>query len=919
MPQSYVTQDGIQLIAPGTYVAVSVQANQGNIATTGVVTLIGEADEGAGFLDEADLSQNQFAPDEIGKVIRKYGSGRIVDAFSQIVAASDDPNILGAVNLVRIVKTNQSSQAKATMKNRRNIAYSVLTARKNGAAGNTIKFKNEILAAEIAPTTGKFTYAPSLTASTTVALRTNGGELQTITVPAKTKPSVMALEVIDAGILMQGGQENKTLTSSVGDDATIEIQTDTSLILLTLQAGSTFDGSPKKGDTAIIPQSGDFGAAADSALIGTAGANSGVYIIQQVSNTATNASMILKRISGPAGENGTFTIAADTDLLLYSQMELKNMTGDRKLSTVGLSGLFETLSNDGTNAIVKAPAAWATQPQVGDIVKYAATFAGVTAGFYMVVAVASDRMTITRLSNGSAGTTGTQTIVLAITEATEPFQVLNPTLIGTGKTLSTESDVSAIFLKDTGADANLSNSQKISASEERDQTTYTKDLNTESFKAGGEIALAVGCSEEDAEMIVTENKIEFYVAGDLRFTADLKVYKTLASLASYISSQTNFSASVPVGRLQATSPRDLDESTYTISGLAIHKNGRIKRDAADWLASNAGCSMVSVTLSASAGLPSPMSTEMFLADGAKNGTTSAMITTAIDACEKLETNFIVTLFSQDASADILAEDTESTSSYTIDAINLYAKSHALKMSTVKARKNRIALVSKIGTYDEVKQAAGELSTFRSFLTPQLFRTFSQSTNDTKVFQPWMSAVDAAGMQAAAGYKGIVKKKSNCAGISMPYGDFDPNALGDVEDALKSGLLFMEKIPTGGFRWVSDQSTYTFDNNFVYNSLQAVYLSDIMTLTLIQEYDRLVVGKSVAEISATIGLSILETQMFNFKRLRFITASDDAPKGFKNPKAKLVGGVLEISVEIKLAGLIYFVPINLAISQVQQSA
>jgi hypothetical protein len=114
-------------------------------------------------------------------------------------------------------------------------------------------------------------------------------------------------------------------------------------------------------------------------------------------------------------------------------------------------------------------------------------------------------------------------------------------------------------------------------------------------------------------------------------------------------------------------------------------------------------------------------------------------------------------------------------------------------------------------------------------------------------------------------------------------------------------------------------TYTVDNNFVYNSLQAVYLADLMTLTLIQLFDRSVVGRSVAEISAAAGLALLESQMFDFLRLRWIAPSDDAPKGYKNAVVKISGGVMHISVEVKLAGLIYFVPISLTISQVEQTA
>ena len=60
-------------------------------------------------------------------------------------------------------------------------------------------------------------------------------------------------------------------------------------------------------------------------------------------------------------------------------------------------------------------------------------------------------------------------------------------------------------------------------------------------------------------------------------------------------------------------------------------------------------------------------------------------------------------------------------------------------------------------------------------------------------------------------------------------------------------------------------------------------------------------------------------MFDFLRLRWIAPSDDAPKGYQNAVVRISGGVRQIAIEVKLAGLIYFVPISLTISQVEQSA
>jgi hypothetical protein len=919
MAQSYTTVDGITLIDPGTYVSLSVQAGQGATASAGVVTLIGEADEGPGFLDEADLAEVYFTPDQYGRVLQKYGSGRIVDAFAKLITAANDPNILGAVSLVRIVKTNMSSKATSLLKLRKSglPSFASALARKAGFPGNLIKYKSEIARAELAPSTGLFCYVPALTGTVALDIRSNGGDKQSLSIAAKTAPSTLisSIESVAKGIQAQGGQEKLALPSA-GVTLSASV-VDASNLLITLQAGQLWANAPEAGDVAVIPANGDYTAAQDSQIAGAGLANVGSYIVTGVTNTVTSATISLKKISS----NGALiaasgSVSADLkDLVLYSKMEIKNVTGDSREFMQDVFGTYSVLINNGSEFQLQSPVStsWNVIPKAGDVIAIESAFGSINPGFYQVTAATSNTVTATRTSEGSSGS-GVASPVYST--GAEPLVLLAPYKTGTGKTLSLEGDVSAIFLTETGDDAALSNKRLTSGAEYRNQMVISKGDISATYQAGGDIILEVGCSQDDARMDVLADKIEFYVGATLEFTATFKQFKTMSDLASYINSQTDWSASVSSARYNAQSPSQLDEGSYDASGLASHKNARLKRDAYDWETAVNADGLVQWT-ALSSGLPDETDSETFLAGGAKNGTTSASAVTAIDACEKLETNLIVPLFSVDATEDILAEETESSSTYTIDAINAYLKSHILKMSQIEMRKNRQAIISKQADYSDIKEAAGEIAAYRCGFAFQPIKG-TTSAGELKMFQPWMQAIVAAGMTAAAGYKGIVKKFANISGIGSVVG-FDPASPGDRKDALKAGLLFMERVATGGFRWVSDQTTYSVDNNFVYNSLQAVYIADLITLTLIDRFDRLVVGKSVAEISAATGLSILEAEMFNFKRLRWIAASDDAPKGYKNATANLNGGVMEIGAEIKLAGLIYFVPISLLVSQVQQSA
>jgi hypothetical protein len=391
----------------------------------------------------------------------------------------------------------------------------------------------------------------------------------------------------------------------------------------------------------------------------------------------------------------------------------------------------------------------------------------------------------------------------------------------------------------------------------------------------------------------------------------------MKDLADYINSQTGWSAAVTSTRLSSSAPSALDKGAFEASSSIVAQPARIKRDASEWARIVGGCTLARPMAAAAAGLPEASTSDQFLSGGAKGGTTSADATAAIDQLDRLATNFIVALFSRDAADDLAEGLTESSSTYSVDAINAYMKSHVNRMSQIKMRKFRSAVLSKRASYADIKEAAGDIAAFRCGFAFSDFKTVA-GDGTIRQFQPWMSAVNAAAMQLAAGYRGIVKKFSNCSGAVYPT-DFDPTNPSQTEDALKAGLLVLEPVTTGGWRWLSDQTTYSVDNNFVYNSLQAVYIADLITYDLNEKFDRAVAGQSVADITAGGALGVLAGACFEYKRLRWIAASDDAPDAYRNARAKLKGGVMEVYCEIKLAGLIYFIPIYLTISQVQQEA
>jgi hypothetical protein len=102
-------------------------------------------------------------------------------------------------------------------------------------------------------------------------------------------------------------------------------------------------------------------------------------------------------------------------------------------------------------------------------------------------------------------------------------------------------------------------------------------------------------------------------------------------------------------------------------------------------------------------------------------------------------------------------------------------------------------------------------------------------------------------------------------------------------------------------------------------MQATYLSDVAALSLADSLQRQFVGQSLADIDRKVVESFVIAKMDEFRGLKIIAASDDAPLGFRGLKVKINGPIIEVQVEIKLASAVYFIPVTLEISQVQQSA
>jgi hypothetical protein len=460
----------------------------------------------------------------------------------------------------------------------------------------------------------------------------------------------------------------------------------------------------------------------------------------------------------------------------------------------------------------------------------------------------------------------------------------------------------------------------ISAAEpEIEMNVVRPDIDAnETLSVAAEVAMEIGYQGTTALLNINSTTLSTTVTGGsgTNLSINLADFATLTAMADFIQAQPGYVCSIVAGFGQK-SPKILDQ----VSALGICttatgvKAGRVKSAVQAFKDQAAIGQYLSVAVTATAGLPPSMTSYVFLAGGSKGGTTGAKFLDALGAAEGLTVNFIVPLFSRDAALDIADGLTEGSSTYTIDAIHASVKNHAIKMSQVKAKKNRQGFLSIDGLFADAKQKAASLANFRQNVCFQKVQQIN-SNGVSQIFGSWMASVCAAGMQSAGFNEALVNKFANVISYVDPS-DFDSNKNADIEKAIESGLLLLERT-SDGVRWVSDQTTYGFDSNFVFNSIQAVYAKDIIEIDLGASLHKAFVGKSLADVEIGTVLSFISTKMDSYKRLKLIASSDDAPAGFRNVNIEIDGPAMYVKLEIKLATALYFIGVEMEISQVSRS-
>jgi hypothetical protein len=582
-----------------------------------------------------------------------------------------------------------------------------------------------------------------------------------------------------------------------------------------------------------------------------------------------------------------------------NKISVKNVLVSETPAVVASSAAFnEALVSAGNFKVAMNGGALATVTVVGTYISNAAFIADVAT------------WTVPGVTFTVGGVTGASTLSIAMAAAPtqhqqgwgRSFEMVD----GTGTTL---------------ADMNISVGLKIPAVEPSATLTLNqlRDGISETDSLGGSVVLTVGhdgtggvtsasVSIDDTSVTLTTN-LGSQVLPKSGF-AILKDMVDEINLASYA----GWTAALTSSLYNQLVPSVLDE-VATVGALSASGAlpARIKKgasDVADFFELSALAELITPAVT---GLPDALA-ETLLTGGLKGGTNSASIVAALEKFEKFHVNAVVALFSRDATDDFADSLTDTASTYTIDGIHQAIKTHLSLMKTTKRRSERQGYLSLKADFDACKTKAGDLADGRLQLVIQDVRQ-ADTAGTIKWFQPWALSCMLAGARGGAPIgEPMTFKFLNCSGIrhtAQPMStpdeniviDFDPDLQSD--EAIQSGLTFLENPQTGGFRVVVDNTTYGRDGNFVWNRGNVVYAADIVAFNFRNSLEAVFVGKkNTVSVADVVGVA--STILNGFLTQGITVSTPDAPQGFKSLVVRIEGNTIFVEVTIKIVEGIDFV-------------
>jgi len=151
------------------------------------------------------------------------------------------------------------------------------------------------------------------------------------------------------------------------------------------------------------------------------------------------------------------------------------------------------------------------------------------------------------------------------------------------------------------------------------------------------------------------------------------------------------------------------------------------------------------------------------------------------------------------------------------------------------------------------------------------------------------------------------RQTNSALLSLPANvviDFDPAV--DYDDAIGASLTFLEAPTSGGFRMVADNTTYSKDDNWVYNRMETLHTADSVVFDFRTRLENILVGSRNTDFTATSITALCASLLEGYKKQNLLGSTTDAPNGYSGLSVQLNGNAVMISATIILVEGIDFV-------------
>lgn len=308
----------------------------------------------------------------------------------------------------------------------------------------------------------------------------------------------------------------------------------------------------------------------------------------------------------------------------------------------------------------------------------------------------------------------------------------------------------------------------------------------------------------------------------------------------------------------------------------------------------------------------------FLSGAVKGGSTDTDFSNGLDALLGERANLVVPLISQDASADITAGKTDAASTYTIASVNAAVVTHCNTASNTKNRNERQSYVSILDTFANCEAHAMSLAAHRATVCFQNVDVLNVN-GELETMQPWAMACIGAGMQAGAPIgTPTTFKYINAYGIS--HSDFDP--VTDTDDAIDSGLFVVQKISTGGFRIVVQNTSYGADASFVWNRANVIGAADFVAYDMRQQLEAIYVGSGRQRGTATV--NSIQTTVVSLMRKYLdsgiiVGDSVNGYLGYRNLVVSMNGSTVNIEVTITPETGVEFILCDITLDSIRDTA